>query len=94
MERQCSDSTLVTDVEDDLIIDADAVVKPLNLSRHGRGVVGIGSHEQRTVWMVLQIMAVECRATGVGKQQRALVLAVDVAEIGGVGIDVGAIYGC
>ena len=94
MEGERGDGTLVANVEDDLIVDTDAVVKPLNLGRHGRGIVGIGSHEQRAVGMVLQIMAVECRATGVGKQQRALVLAVDVAEIGGVGIDVGTVYGC
>ena len=94
MEGERGDGTLVTNVEDDLIVDADTVVKPLNLGRQWRGVVGVGSHEQRAVGMVLQIMAVECRATGVGKKQRALVLAVDVAEIGGVGIDVGTVYGC
>ena len=94
MEGERGNGTLVADVEDDLIVDADAVVKPLNLGRQRRGVVGVGSHEQLAVGMVLQIMAIECRATGIGKQQRALVLAVDVAEVGGVGIDVSAVYGC
>ena len=43
VEGKRRNGTLVANVEDDLVIDVDTVVKPLYLSRQGRGVA-IGQH--------------------------------------------------
>ena len=79
--------TLVADVENDLIVDVDAVVQPLYLGRQGRGVA-ISLHQQLALGMAPQVGLIKAFAAGVGKLERALVLPVDVAEIGRIGKDV------
>ena len=66
---------------------------PCQLSRRISALT-VECHQGAAAGAKLKIELVEPLHTAVGKQQRALVLAVDVAEIGGVGIDVGTVYGC
>ena len=90
MEGQGCDGTLVANVDDEVVVGLDATMEPFHFRgddgrvAHGRhGVSGLcaGLHE---------VVDVELMAAGIGKAEGALVGAVDVGEIGGVGIDAGA----
>ena len=84
MEGQGGYSTLVADVEDDVEVGVKAIVEPLDFWGCERRVA-IGAHEVATSRLLTEVVVVETLATGVGKKQRTFVLAVDVAEIGGIG---------
>ena len=89
MEGQSGYSTLVADIEDDMEIGLKAIVEPLDFWSCERRVA-IGAHEVTTSGLQTEVVVVETLATGVGKKQRTFILAVDVAEIGGVGVGAGA----
>ena len=84
VEREGCDGTLVADVEDDLIVGLQAVVEPLDLRCHQRGVAHL-AHEVTAVGTQLTVVGVEVVAAGVGEEERSLVGAVDIGEVGGVG---------
>ena len=85
MEGQGGYGTLVADVEDDVEVGVEAIVEPLDFwSRERR--VAIGAHEVAASRLLTEVVVVQALATGVGKKQRTFVLAVDVAEIGGIGV--------
>ena len=80
MQRQGCHRTLVTDVENNLIVDVHTVMIPLNLSRQ-LGIIALWQHEQtaiRTQGVVLQI---EILVAGISKLQSTFVMPIDVTEI-------------
>ena len=88
MEGQGCHSTLITHIEDDLIVHVDTIVQPLYLGWCDAGVA-IARQQKVPVRMMLQILLIKIVTAGIGKLQRPLVLAVNVAEVSGVGKDVG-----
>ena len=84
MECEGCDGAFVADVEDDLVVGLQAVVEPLDLRGHQRGVAHL-AHKVMTVGAQLTVVGVEVVAAGVGKEERALVGAVDVGEISRIG---------
>ena len=88
MECEGSDGTLVTDVEDDMIVRLHAVVEPLDLRRQQRQVAH-PAHQIPAVRMRLEVISVKTTATGVCKEQRPLKGTVQIREIGGVGVTTG-----
>ena len=88
MEGKSCHCTLVAHVEDDLIVSLDAVVEPLDLRCLQREVAH-GAQQIMVAWMLGTMVLVEVIATGVCEEQCALVGAVDIREIGAVGIGAG-----
>ena len=77
MEGEGGHGTLVAYVEYEIVVGLYRVVQPLYLRRNGRRIV-LALHEKRAVGVLLLIVGVEVIAAGVGKEQRALVGAVDI----------------
>ena len=88
VEGKGCDGALVADVEDDLVVGLQAVVEPFDLRGQQRGIAHL-AHEVTAVGVQLAVVGVEIVAAGVGKEERALVGAVDIGEIGGVGESLG-----
>ena len=88
VERQSGHSTLVTNIENNVIVGLQAIVEPFNLRWHEREVSQL-SHQVFSVGFLLKIVLVEIVATQVGKLERLLVLAIDIAEVGTIGVDAG-----
>ena len=87
MEGKGRDGTLIADIEDNLVVRRQTIMIPMNLWRYQRHIT-LTEHQHPTVGMQLTVIFVEVVTATVGKHQRALVGAVDVGEIGAVGIDV------
>ena len=88
VQRQGCHGTLVTDVENNLVVGLQALMQPLYLGRQRRVLCAAG-HQQAPLGMLLLIVGIEALAAGVGKEQGAAIGAVDVAEECRVGIDMG-----
>ena len=88
VQRERSYGGLVAHVEQRLVVGREAVVQPVHFGRNHRWVA---QHEERVgaLRIAPAIVLIEALPAGVGKEEGALVGAVDVGEIGRVGIDVG-----
>ena len=89
MKGESGYGTLVAYVEYEVVVGLYRVAQPLYLGRCHHAVV-VGRQQGGVVGVLAQVVVVEALAAGVGEEQRALVVAVDVAEVGGVGIDGGS----
>ena len=81
MQGKGSNSTLIANVEDNLIIGGHTVVQPQNLRCHQGSITDI-VHQQLPLGMLLQIMSIQIFTTRVGKFKCLGVGAVDIREIG------------
>ena len=88
MEGEGSHGTLIAHVKDDMVVGLHAVVEPHDLRCQQRQVAH-PAHQMPAVRMQLEVMAVETIATGVSKEQRTLIGAFQIREIGGVGVGTG-----
>ena len=66
MKGQGSHSTLVAHVEDDLVVDVDAVVQPLDFRRSYTGIA-VARQQQASLWLLLLILKVKIETAGIGK---------------------------
>ena len=89
MEGEGSYGTLVADVEDDVVVGLHTVVEPHDLRCQQRQTAH-PAHQIAATRILLEVMSVKATATGVGKEQGTLKGAMQVGEIGGVGVGTGA----
>ena len=88
VQSQGCHGTLVTDIKNDMVVGNKTIVEPLDFGWHQRWVTHL-AHQVATVWHLLTVMLVQIVSTGIGKAQCTLVVAIDIAEIGRIGIDTG-----
>ena len=88
VERQSGHSTLVTNIENNVVVGLQAIVKPFNLWWHEREISQL-AHKVFSVRFLLNIVLVKIIAAQVGKLERLLVFAIDIAEVGAIGVDAG-----
>ena len=81
-------STLVTNIENNMIVGFHTIMEPLDFGGHQRWITH-PSHQVSTAWYLLTVMQVQVVSTGIGKAQCTLVIAVDIAEVSRIGIDTG-----
>ena len=84
VERQGCHSTLVADIENHVVVGWQTVSEPLQFGYGSR--LRILHHQEGSLRSEREIMAVEILSCGIGEGKRALVMTVDIAEIGAVGI--------
>ena len=89
MERQGCHGTLVADIENHVVVGWQTVSEPLQFSYGSR--LRILHHQEGSLRSDREIMAVEILSCRIGEGKRALVMTVDIAEIGAVGILVGSL---
>ena len=86
VQRQRCHSTLVTNVKNDLVVGLHTLVQPLHLYRCG--LIAQSLQQQVSLGILLLIVLIETGTTRIGKLQGTGIGAVDIREIGRVGIDV------
>ena len=82
VQRQGSHGTLVSQVQDDVIIGWQSGAHPGEFCRHSH--LRMSHHEILAVGILREIEGVEIMARRIGKGQGALVGAVDIAEVGAI----------
>ena len=88
MERQSGHSTLVTNIENNVVVGLQAIVEPFNLWWHQREVSQL-AHQVFSIGFLLKIVLIKIVAAQVGKLECLLVFAINIAEVGAIGVDAG-----
>ena len=88
MQGERRHGTLITDIQNDIVVDVQTVVEPLDLRCEHRQVPHL-SHQIAAMGLQLTIMLIQIVAARVGKKQGPFIGAVDIGKIGGIGIGTG-----
>ena len=88
MQGQSRHGSLVTDIENDMIVGGQTIMIPFYL-RCYQGWIAQGYHQVMPIGLQQPVMLVQTVTTGVGKQQRTFIRAFDIREVGRISIGAG-----